>query len=236
MARPKKRAVFVPPAGLRDIKCKFINFGSRHRSKVLRLLATEVREGKMSVHQWAEMFGQADTWMEQWADGTLEAWRLGTKPAPAVDKAGNIEVVFEYPDDGQTSDDTFTCTLTSTPISRLSHRVSIGGPPWWDSGSRDDRDDFRKMMHRHLDIYLDQYFATALRLGASREMKLPTNLDIKLEVAALYILCVVSRKNLAEAVHQAEATVYDWLTEAVELLQLRTRVPGHQTKRSSLLG
>jgi hypothetical protein len=232
MARPRKKATFVPPSGVRDIKIKFLTYALRHRSKALRLLATDVREGKISPKQWAESLGQGGTWIEVWAEDTIRGWRTGAQPVPRIRETGELEPLSLYPRTEGPDNETFTCTLTDTMLSRLSHRVSVGGGPWWESDSEDDRDIFRKAMHAKLDSELDRFFAIAVRSGASKEIKLPSDLELKLEAAALYLLCGVDRQALSNEIHKAAQTVYEWLIDVVRLLGLKMKRRGHPTSSS----
>jgi len=234
VARPKKKPIFLPAGGQQAIRGKFLRFAFYHGSPALHLLATDVQQERTTVANWAKSLGQAGTWLEQWAQDALVSWKNHTYPPPKQDDEGILNVYFPWPDE-QGEEDVFHCTLEGKPLSRLAHRVTIAGAPWWDEGMPDDRETFRKQMHDKLDRELNEFFKEALRLGRSKELRLPADLDLKLEASALYLLCGKSRVELAAAVHAAEATVYGWLTETLELLQLQMKTPGHQPKVASSL-
>jgi hypothetical protein len=232
MPRPKKPKTFVPPTGLRDTKVKFLNFAREHNSSALRSLIIDVSQGTMSLRQWAKNFGQDNTWLEQWAEDTLGLWAKGILPLPRAEK-GDLIMDFLLPFHAPIK--RFSSTIEGTPISRLSHGVSIFAAPWWDKDTGDDREMFKEAMHARLDHELDQFFEKMIQAGDS-DIKLPRDLDAKLEAAALYFLCGEKRAEIADTFHVSEATVYDWLREVQELLALRMKTPGPRRKGQAMLG
>ncbi len=229
--RPKKPLVLVSPSALQAIRTKFLNFAVRHNSPALRLLATKVYPSEMSVHQWADSLNVAETWLEQWAQDTVMAWCQGASPAPKKTEDGKLELAFRAPRDERAPADEFRYTISATPLSKLAHAVTVGGSPWWIEQPADDWERFKKEIHDQIDGALERFLEKAVQLGASREIKIPDELDKKLEGAALYILCGTGTAQLHSGLRTRVgdvSTVYRWLRETLRLLDLPMKKPGRQ--------
>ena len=83
MARPKKQPQFEPPGFHQAIRARFIQFAQLHSSPALRLLATKVWLGELSLQEWAKSFNVSQTWVEQWAQDALDYWRTSQLRAAA---------------------------------------------------------------------------------------------------------------------------------------------------------
>jgi hypothetical protein len=95
MGRPKKRLYFEPPGFRQAVRARFIEFGRRHDSRALRLLGTKVWSEEVNVREWAKSFNVVGTWVEQWAQDTLDAWRKGTfYPPPIASESGNLTMWY----------------------------------------------------------------------------------------------------------------------------------------------
>jgi hypothetical protein len=233
MSRPKKKAVFLPTRVIHHLRSAFLSFAVLNNSGTLRRLFFEVSAGQLSVSQWAAAIDQSGTWLEHWAASTIEAWDAGRLPKPAV-VDGQDCVYYPAPADSQTRDPLFLGIITGVPKSRLSSGISTSAAKWWTDDTPDDRDVFRKEMHAKLDSQLDHFFEKAICSGNASEYKLPSNLQMKLEAAALYFLCDKDRPEIAAEMNASAATIYDWLIEVQSFLKLRMKKPGHRDKGSDI--
>jgi hypothetical protein len=232
LGRPKKQPRFEPPGFRQAVRAQFIEFGRHHNSRALHLLGTKVWRQEMSLQDWAKLFYVSNTWVEEWARGTLESWRGGGYGAPVTSESGDVDMWYLPPKDGRTDADTFTCTLEATPRARLEFGATIGGDStvWFNVGE-DDETAFRRYMHSRLDAALDDFFKRAVEVGASRRIYIPSDLNLKIECAALYVLCQQSKDELVKGLqsnHVSAPTIYGWLKEAMELLELKMRPAGHR--------
>ncbi len=231
--RPKKQPTFEPPGFKQAVRARLIEYARRHGSAALHLLATDVWRGEMTLDAWAKSFNVAGTWVEAWAQDVLDAWREGIRyPAPAVSESGVLTMWYPSPDDGHTAADLFSCHLTGTPLAQLQHGIIFGGDAsaCWNPGE-DDETAFRRRMHARLDDALDDFFRHAPEFGASSRITIPKGLDLKIECAALYLLCSVSRADLVKrlkSTHVAKEAMYNWLQDAMQVLDLRTKLPRHR--------
>jgi hypothetical protein len=202
------------------------------------------------VHQWARSWELTNTWIEEWANNAVADWNAGLLPQPLLDATtGDINVLWPQVPEQATKADHFSCTISGTPLAKLAHGVIIGGSPWWDEGKKcptcgqklpvnataDDRVTFRKQKHADLDRALDGFFQTAIQSGRSMQVILPSDLELKLTVAALSVLCGKTTKEIADhqKISRERTVVSRWLKETRALLQLPPRKPGH--RRRSLL-
>ena len=74
MARPKTQPSIVPRNWWLALKAKFLDYSFYYYPSALKELAVQVREKKITLRQWAESWGVADTWIEAWAEETLTSW------------------------------------------------------------------------------------------------------------------------------------------------------------------
>src|ERR1039457_3759355 len=158
--------------------------------------------------------------------------RRNTHPAPAVSGSRVLTLGYPSPDDGHTAADLFSCHLTGTPLAQRQHGIIFGGDAsaCWNPGE-DDETAFRRRMHARLDDALDDFFRHAPEFGASSRITIPKGLDLKIECAALYLLCSVSRADLVKrlkSTHVAKEAMYNWLQDAMQVLDLRTKLPRHR--------
>jgi hypothetical protein len=233
MSRQKRAPAFFPPSGMQAIRTRFLNYAVQYRSRALHVLAKDVYRGDMSVSEWARSLNATSTWLERWAQDTVDSWNQGLIPAPNLTENGALEFRFRAPRDEQTQADEFSCILSGTPLSMHAHRVTIGGPPWWEPNTTDDQECFRKEMHFQLDLRLDAFFVRAVKSGASQQITLPNELDKKLQAAAQYILCDKSTGELHSQLVMCVGnvnTVYRWLREILDFLGLPMRARGCRRK------
>jgi hypothetical protein len=235
MARQKKQPVFAPPGWRQAIKSKFLRNAFHFNPQALSLLATKVRAREITEQDWAASFGVAGTWIEEWAKDTLQSWREQPSYCPAPDDAGKRWVFFATPRDGETEADVFSFEISAKPLCRLSFGVTIGGY-LQDGEPEDDWERFKRQMHESLDNALKAFRMKAVQSGSSREIIVPSDLDLKLELAALYLFSNKSPTELAEnaAVARDRTVVYRWLKEILTLLELPMKMAGHQPRRSPL--
>jgi hypothetical protein len=235
MARQKKQPVFAPPGWRQAIKSKFLRNAFHFNPQALSLLATKVRAREITEQDWAASFGVAGTWIEEWAKDTLQSWREQPSYCPAPDDAGKRWVFFATPRDGETEADVFSFEISAKPLCRMSFGVTIGG--YLQEGEpEDDWERFKRQMHESLDNALKDFRMKAVQSGSSREIVIPSGLDLKLELAALYLFSNKSPTELAEnaAVARDRTVVYRWLKEILTLLELPMKLPGHQPRRNPL--
>jgi hypothetical protein len=247
LPRTKRSSRFLAPDWLAAIKTEFINAAVHNNSPALRELATEVVNGRKSVHQWACSWEVNGTWIEEWAETALADWNAGRSPQPGLDPTtGELRVDLPPAPQQSTEADHFSCIISGTPLARRAHRVTRGGSPWWKKGNNcaicgrdhsanatdDDRMIFRKLMHAELEHALDSYEARATQSGHSMEIVIPSDLDLKLTVAALSVLCGKTTKEIADhpKISKERSVVSRWLKEMRALLQLPPRKPGHRRR------
>jgi hypothetical protein len=96
----------------------------------------------------------------------------------------------------------------------------------------DPWDYFVKARRADLDKALSQHRKEAASTGASREIHIPRDLDLKLEVAALYIFGRQTPEEIGKrrGVGRERYAVNRWLREILPLLDLKPRPPGWQRK------
>src|SRR5580704_16273193 len=106
--------VFTSASEQQAIKQKFLDFARRHNSPAMRLLATKVFKDELSVADWAQQFNLTGTWVQEWAEDTLRAWRTGTCPTPVIEGT-DLKAYYPSP---RSQPDTFSCVIKGTPLSR----------------------------------------------------------------------------------------------------------------------
>jgi len=86
--------------------------------------------------------------------------------------------------------------------------------------------------HAALDRALKQHREEAVRFGASREIHIPQELDLKIEVAALYLFGPELPEKIGQrqGVGRTRTAVNRWLRETLPLLDLKTRPRGRKRK------
>jgi hypothetical protein len=219
VARTKKSKGFLLPSGIQAIRAKFLQYAFAHESSAFLQLATEVREGRTTVRQWADSYHLGGTWVEEWAKDTLEAWNTGTCPSPVVigskvasfidgtepskhlkednEHAGTLRMFYPEPRDEH---DLFS--FSCRPLSRLAHKSTVYGAPWWKENTTETLEGIKKEILVQVGKELDKFFTSSeaviqhddgtvvRRLIASGvETTLPSDLDLKLEAAAVYYFC-----------------------------------------------
>jgi len=229
MARSKNKTVFAPPSWRRALKARFLDFAFRRNPNALRILAIEVRAGKITPRQWVDQYQLGGTWVEEWVADVLDAWQMQPYMFSEIDRLGNTKlppsIYYPPPRDESTADDVFSFKVDTVPTSKLSIGITAGGSiP--DGEPDDDWLRFRKQMHANLDRALDWYHQNALDLGASREVLIPNDLFRKTEVTAVYFFCAKSPEqilpNLVERVGD-RTTLHRWIREISKLLDLPTK-------------
>jgi hypothetical protein len=241
MAGKKKAKVFAPPGWRQALKCQFLNFAFVHNRHALQLLAVDVKNGSMTPHEWAKSFNLAGTWVEEWAQDTLEFWVMFPDLGPEGSNPGNneqpIEVSYPPPCDEKNDADVFSFKISVVPISKLALGITVGGSLRKDE-PEDDWQRFKKRVHASLDFALEEYCQNAVRSGASDELLVPSDLDLKVEVTAAYFFCGMSpaqlRYRLVTKVGD-NSTVYRWIKEIAKLLNIPMKASGHQSNRQSSL-
>ena len=227
--RPKKQGVIIPASGVQAIRVRFLYSALVNNSPALRLLATNVRDGRMTVSKWAASATGVDlsrTWVENWANESLSAWSIGTCPPPVVNNS-RIEKWFWLDEQLGVADiSKFSCTISVSLLSRLEYEWIIGAVR---SASKIEDDKARVKARVTVDAHAELDRELARFFEESAYGTIPSDLERKLECAALYLLCGRSRKDLAAHVNQAEQTMYDWITEATGLLGLPMKRRGHQS-------
>jgi hypothetical protein len=226
MARSSKKPVFTSPGWHQALKARFLNFGFRHNPDALRLLATEVRESKITPQQWANQYHLGGTWVEEWVGDVLIAW--GNQPylVSEVDQLGNTDlpptVYYPAPRDESTADDVFSFSVNGIPNSKLSLGITAGGSVP-EGEPDDDWLQFKKQMHGNLDRALDWYQQNALDLGSSREVLIPNDLFRKTEVTAVYFFCAKNPAQILPILLERvgdRTTVHRWIQEITKLLDI----------------
>lgn len=227
MPRKKKVPVFAPPAWRQTLKAKSLSTALGNCHEAGNLLAKEARNGTISAHEWAERFNVADTWIEKWAENQLAGWQLEPHTFPNL---------FPPSDEG-TKADSFSFSITDArPFCKFSLGVlTAGSLPA--GAEEDDWERFKKGLHFDLDLALNRYRDSALQSGASKEVKVPSDLEKKLGVAGLYFFRGMSPDEIGDLrqVARDRTVVYRWLDEIVGLLGLRMRDPGAKPKYTYLL-
>ena len=200
MARTKKKPVFASPGWRQAIKCKFLSFAFQYNPHALELLATKAMDGAITAREWAAAFDLAGTWIEQWAEDTLQVWHEQPALCPmpkAPCSTAQVQVWYPPPRDLKTEADVFSFEISETPMCRLSLGITVGGTLLGDEPVEDWKR-FKCQMHEQLELKLNEFYARALDSGVSDEIVVPDSLDKRLEIAALCLFCNISTPALAK--------------------------------------
>lgn len=257
MGRPKKQTQFKPAVFHGVLRAKFIEFGRLHNSHALRLLCSEVRLDEMSLHDWAELFNVAGTWVEQWARDTLDSWLVSALADPEADGSPRPWYILSPPDPvppgmrPNRRDGRIACppplVLVSDkldmeyPLPRASDTdVPVAGasPSWTQPEDLFENDACGQhgtlIGASWLDI--DECSRCGRKVSAKRR-KLRQRLndatakrDSKIECAAVYVLSARTLEQLTKVFKPAmsKPAMYGWLREAMGLLDLPLRPRGHR--------
>ena len=222
MSRRKKAPVFVSPAWHQTLKTKFLQAAFGNCLEAANLLVTDVYEQRMTTRDWAERFNVAGTWIEQWAAEVLEFWHdhpviFPRLPPPHVE---------------ETEADSFSFVIANArPFFKFSLGVLAGGS-FPDDADEDDWGRFKQQQHARLEAALERYRLMAVQAGTSLEIKIPNDLDLKLQVAAIYIFRGMSIDELAEMkeIARDRTRVYRWVAEILSLVDIPMRTAGSKPK------
>jgi hypothetical protein len=188
MARKKREMTFVCPGWEQAVKALFLSFGLAHNLNALHQLATDVRDGKMTVRQWANQYGLGKSWVEEWAQDTLCAWRdeplLIAELTRLVDRRGPDPKNIQYDPPREhckaadffrftASAGPFTYRVLTIPTSKLSIGVTMGGSV--EGEPDDDWLRFRQRMHEQFDLAFNRYQTRAER--SSRHIQSESTYD-----------------------------------------------------------
>jgi len=137
---------------------------------------------------------------------------------------------WPLPRGDETDSDVFRFSIEATPLAKLQLGSTIGGDSasLWELGE-DDEAAFRRHSRALLEAAYGHHFAER---PPTSLVVLPAELERKLEIAALYVLCELIPADLAkaESPHMTEPTIRNWLNEALDLLDLPVRRSGHRAK------
>jgi hypothetical protein len=151
------------------------------------------------------------------------------KLAPVAQQGKELWMVYPLPRKHHTPDDVFSFKLKDMPFAESQVGSTIGGDAnrLWEAGEN-DADAFRRRTHGELDAALDQFYES------SRKIIVPADLDLKIEAAALYLLCETDASELAVLTSKrvSEDTILNWLNEAITLLDLKMKPRGHRQRLS----
>jgi len=216
--------VFAPPVWRQTLKAKFLVTAFGHCPQATELLAGQVREGARSVQDWAVQFNVSGTWIELWAEDVLQTWRWTPLVYPWRPPPPPEELEADF----------FSFRIDNArPSCRFSHRVLVGGHFPKEADPR-NWERFKQEQHAALEWHLNQYREKALQAGASREIRVPGDLDLKLEVAAIYILRGMTCREIGvlRGVGRDPSVVSRWLKEILGLLDLPRRRPFSRARRN----
>jgi hypothetical protein len=98
----------------------------------------------------------------------------------------------------------------------------------------DDWEKFEKEAHAALSCELALYRVRTLEAGKAKEIVEPSELDKKLQVAALYVFSGMDAEELGQlpAVARDTSVVNRWLNQVLPLLGLEMRPRGHRSKQA----
>jgi hypothetical protein len=233
MPRTKKQAILTTPLWNQTLKVMFLEAGFHHCPEALELLQPDVRAGAVSVHAWADQFSLAGTWVEHWAGVTLAEWAGHPHLFPnfqsllfesaAADRF-SYEVHGRYP----------TCKFALGTV--VGGSLSEGAP-------HDDWERFKAELRNDLDRALENYLQEALTTGALQRITVPSELQLKVEVAALYFFRNLTPQQIADyptksydRTHRNRTQINVWLKEVLPLLGLWMRAKGHRRRPESQSG
>lgn len=228
MARPRKQPQFEPDMFHQSPRARFLESGLRCNSLALRLLATTVYQGKVSVQDWAKVFNVSATWVERWAQDAIDSWRAWESSASAP-----------------------ACLALPDPVPPGMRRYRPDRPacppPVLESGKLDMEYPLPAVNPRLTQLFengstmsgaaLDSLpCPTCGRKAIGKRRKVAKRLDdetarrnSKIECAAIYLLSRKSTDDLAKSHYVSLPTMHGWLKEAMGLLDLEMRPPGHQS-------
>lgn len=281
MGRNKKQKTLVAPEWLQTLRTRFLAAGFYHCPDALGLLVKEFEAGHRTGRDWAVQFDVTGTWIELWAEETLEFWRNNPqciRPAPQVT---SVQYFYPPPSSKGASAPGFSFTISETRLPcKFAVGTLVGGSlpdelgedqmalsdaercfaeavqirhqskgdaarKQAESKVEDARirlknatqrfnaegntwEWFKKSMHNRLDTALEQYRVTALSSGAAVEIKIPSEIQLKIEVAAIYTFGGRTPREISELdwVRRDATVVYRWLREILPLMNLKTRKAG----------
>ena len=180
-----------------------------------RLLVEDVYEGRMTLPQWAQRYNISGTWVETWAEGQIWGWKSGF----------SIHPFFRPPAVEQDQIPLFCFSLSARPSCKFAHRVLTGGRlPHADIDNDIAR--FATEMREQFDSALNEYLET-LTSRISLQVNIPTDIEGKLVLAAIYTLCGQSAEAILKLGLQLpvsdRSNVSRWLQEMMHLLGLPMR-------------
>jgi len=249
VGRPKKHPRFERPGFRQQIRTKFLRFALSHNAPALRLLCTEVRLDKMSLHKWAQSFNISGTWVEQWADDTLDSWRTFALP-DKTDGSPKPWYILSPPDplppgmrpkrrDGRIAcrppialeSDKLDVEYPLPRASEVDAPIANSSAPWTQTEALFENDGTTIGGAPGLNIDPCPHCGRkAIGKRRKRYKRLDEEtalLDSKIECAAVYLLCRASIDELAKKRHASPSAMYGWLKEAMALLDLKMRPHGH---------
>jgi hypothetical protein len=254
MARPTKQPQFEPPGFHQAIRSRFIEFAQIDNAPALHQLGTKVWSGEISVQDWAKSLNNPQTWLEQWAQDTIDSWKLYTTvptagetgsprpwwimtpcdplppgfspyrsgrpacPPPSVAESGKLEMVYPLPRANETDFPIAEASASWTPSGGLfdgaceQHGTPTGGAP----------------LNSNECLYCGRKTIGKRRKLRERLDDETAKLDSKIGCAAVYVLSSRTIENLARSRYISIPAMYGWLKEAMALLDLKMRPPGHR--------
>jgi hypothetical protein len=257
MARPKKHPQFEPTGFHQAVRARFIEFARIDNAPALHLLGTRVWLGEISAQDWAKSLNVAQTWVEQWAQDTIASWKLYTAaptagetggsprpwwimtprdplppafrpyrsdrpacPPPFVLESGKLDMEYPLPRAIETdlpiADTSASWTQTGGLFENGAceqHGTPTGGAPWLNSNEC---------------LYCGRKTIGKRRKLRERLDDETAKLDSKIGCAAVYVLSSRTIENLARSRYISTPAMYGWLKEAMALLDLKMRPPGHR--------
>ena len=209
MARKPAPKHVINPAKQLHLRRHFLGVVSTVCPEVLTSLKTEVYPGSITVNDWAERFGFAETWVKLAARETTHLWAsypqlLNCEGWPMPGRAQNVLEEEQH---------IFTISIL-VPNDLAFRRAWFS----WDALKEYLRAQVQANLDRELEAFKEQCIASI----NAKETPLPQEMDKKMAAVALHICRRWSPEKIGnlEGYASTRSNVFRWIRDMTKLLDL----------------
>jgi hypothetical protein len=179
---------------------------------------------KASYEHWLVQYGAKDTWLEQVAKCSIDAWKQKDFLVSWMENKQHLPLAFQFTPWKLPTD---LCDSQADPYPIF---IELRVPSMPPSVLVHNWDAVRGFLYKLLDQQLEGVKDTAVKsMGAT--IKLPNDLWRKLDCTALYHCAGLDRKKIAAWAKTTEMNIYNWVKQCSDLLDLRMRPIGRPPKK-----
>ena len=177
--------------------------------EVVGSLKSEVFQGSLPLAEWAGRYHLSGTWLEREAIATLRLW--SSQPELTEAPGWSLPAIVRSSHEDQTR--SFHMTIAIPPDLRFER-------PWFEWSRTADY--IRTEIRRMLDDELQRYKNRHMKVTQARQIVLPSDFELKMEVCALYLCRGWSASRIGELAPYARSRtrIFHWVQEIGRLLQL----------------